>query len=60
MTRLLDNVRSAISSPRGGTQVCLVCGRGIARTDQSKRLRGGAVVHVACAVSAPVRAARGA
>jgi hypothetical protein len=59
MTRLLDNVRNAMSSPRGGRQVCLACGRRIARTQQSKRLRGGAVVHLACAVSAPRRAARG-
>jgi hypothetical protein len=59
MTRLLDNVRNAISSPRGGRQVCLVCGRGIARTQQAKRLRGGAAVHLACAVSARARTARG-
>jgi hypothetical protein len=60
MTPLLDNVRNAISSPRGGTPVCLVCGRGVARTQESRRLRGGAVVHLACAVSAPARAVRGA
>jgi len=61
MAPLLDNIRTAISSPRGGRPVCLVCGRSVATTDKSMRLRGGAVVHAGCSrASAKVRAARGA
>jgi hypothetical protein len=45
---LLENIRTAISSPRGGRPVCLVCGRTVTDSDQSTRLRGGALVHAAC------------
>ena len=48
MTPLLENIRTAMSSPRGGRPVCLVCGRSVSTTDESMRLRGGAVVHVGC------------
>jgi hypothetical protein len=48
MAPLLDNIRTAIASPRGGRPVCLVCGRGIAANDDALRLRGGAVVHERC------------
>ena len=49
MAPLLENIRSAMSSPRGGRPVCLVCGRGVSQDDDSLRLRGGAVVHRDCA-----------
>ena len=55
MAPLLENIRTAISSPRGGRQVCLVCGRSVSTTDQSLRLRGGAVVHVGCSKRTPAR-----
>jgi hypothetical protein len=48
MAPLLENIRTAISSPRGGRPVCLVCGRGVSSHDESMRLRGGAVVHRDC------------
>jgi hypothetical protein len=57
MAPLLDNIRTAISSPRGGRPVCLVCGRPVATTDKSMRLRGGAVVHATCS-RASAQAAR--
>jgi hypothetical protein len=57
MAPLLDNIRTAISVPRGGRPVCLVCGRHVATTDKSMRLRGGAVVHAACS-RASAQAAR--
>jgi hypothetical protein len=46
---LLENIRNAMSSPRGGRPVCLVCGRGISAAEESMKLRGGAVVHRDCA-----------
>jgi hypothetical protein len=49
MAPLLENIRSAMSSPRGGRPVCLVCGRGVSPADESLKLRGGAVVHRGCA-----------
>jgi hypothetical protein len=50
MPTLLDNVRSALATPRpGGRPVCLVCGRAVTPRDDRMRLRGGAVVHRACA-----------
>ena len=55
MSPLLENIRTAISSPRGGRPVCLVCGRSVSTTDESMRLRGGAVVHVGCSRSTPAR-----
>jgi len=48
MAPLLENIRTAISSPRGGRPVCLVCGRGISATDDALKLRGGAVIHKGC------------
>jgi hypothetical protein len=53
MPPLLENIRTAISSPRGGRPVCLVCGRSVSATDDSLRLRGGAVVHVGCSKDTP-------
>jgi hypothetical protein len=49
MNPLLENIRTAMSSPRGGRPVCLVCGRGVAPDEESMKLRGGAVVHRGCA-----------
>ena len=49
MAPLLENIRSAMSSPRGGRPVCLVCGRGVSPAEGSLKLRGGAVVHRSCA-----------
>jgi hypothetical protein len=46
---LLENIRSAMSTPRGGRQVCLVCGRSVSGAEDSLKLRGGAVVHRRCA-----------
>ena len=48
MAPLLENIRTAIASPRGGRPVCLVCGRGISATEDALKLRGGAVIHKAC------------
>jgi hypothetical protein len=55
MSPLLENIRTAISSPRGGRPVCLVCGRGVSAADDSLRLRGGAVVHVGCSKDTPAK-----
>ena len=60
MAPLLENIRTAISSPRGGRPVCLVCGRGISSSENALKLRGGAVVHLACAERAEARKARAA
>jgi hypothetical protein len=49
VTPLLENIRTAMTSPRGGRPVCLVCGRGVSATEESLKLRGGAVVHRRCA-----------
>ena len=49
MSTLLDSIRSAISTPRGGRPVCLVCGRAMSPSDESLKLRGGALVHRAVA-----------
>jgi hypothetical protein len=49
MVPLIDNIRHAMRSPRGGRPVCLMCGRAVAEGDEQMRLRGGAVVHRACA-----------
>jgi len=58
MAPLLENIRTAISSPRGGRPVCLVCGRGVSTAEESLRLRGGAVVHVGCSKRTPARQRR--
>jgi hypothetical protein len=49
MAPLIENIRTAMSSPRGGRPVCLVCGRSVSPNEESMRLRGGAVVHRGCA-----------
>ena len=49
MVDLMDSVRRAMSAPRGGRPVCLVCGKALARGDERMRLRGGAFVHRGCA-----------
>lgn len=49
MVPLIDNIRQAMRSPRGGRPVCLMCGRAVADGDEQMRLRGGAVVHRTCA-----------
>ena len=52
---LLENIRTAMSSPRGGRPVCLVCGRGVSAAEESLKLRGGAVVHADCSKQTPAR-----
>jgi hypothetical protein len=50
MVDLMESIRRAMALPRGGGRpVCLVCGRGVAPGDERMRLRGGVVVHRACA-----------
>jgi hypothetical protein len=49
MVPLIDNIRQAMRSPRGGRPVCLMCARAVADGDEQLRLRGGAVVHRECA-----------
>ena len=49
MVPLIDSIRAAMNSPRGGRPVCLVCGRSVSERDECLRLRGGALVHRACA-----------
>jgi hypothetical protein len=58
MAPLLENIRTAISSPRGGRPVCLICGRSVSTTDQFLRLRGGALVHAGCSTQTPARERR--
>jgi len=48
MTTLLDNVRHLLGV-RHGRRLCLMCGRAVAPRDDRMRLRGGVVVHRACA-----------
>jgi hypothetical protein len=38
-----------MAGPRGGHPMCLVCGRPVAPRQEQLRLRGGVVVHRACA-----------
>jgi hypothetical protein len=49
MVPLIDNIRQAMRSPRGGRPVCLMCARAIGDRDEQIRLRGGAMVHRTCA-----------
>jgi adenine-specific DNA methylase len=49
MVPLIDNIRQAMRSPRGGRPVCLMCGRAVSDRDEQMRLRGGTRVHRACA-----------
>ncbi len=49
MSSLIDSIRSVMNSPRGGSPICLVCRRRVVGDDERMRLRGGAVVHRACA-----------
>jgi len=48
MTPLLDSIREAMGTPRGGRPVCLVCGRAVTSRDECMRLRAGGVVHRRC------------
>jgi hypothetical protein len=49
MAPLIDNIRRAMAGPRGGRPTCAVCGGSVKPRDESMRLRGGTVVHRACA-----------
>jgi hypothetical protein len=49
MVVLLDSIRHAIETPRGGRPLCVVCGDAVMPRDDSMRLRGGVVVHRRCA-----------
>jgi hypothetical protein len=49
MVDLVEGIRRAMSSPRGGRPVCIVCGRGVSQKDERMRLRGGQLVHRGCA-----------
>jgi hypothetical protein len=49
MVPLLNTVRSALATPRGGRPVCIVCGHRVSGSDRAMRLRGGLVVHRDCA-----------
>ena len=49
MVPLIDNIRTAMRTPRGGRPVCAVCSRRVGASDDSMRLRGGLIVHRACA-----------
>ena len=49
MPDVIDTVLSVIGAQRRLRPRCLVCGRAVADADARVRLRGGAVVHRACA-----------
>ncbi|HKF81199.1 MAG TPA: hypothetical protein VKB17_10270 [Thermoleophilaceae bacterium] len=49
MPTLLDKVRHVLAPHADERPVCLVCGRAVAPRDDRMRLRGGVVVHRACA-----------
>ncbi len=49
MVPLIDNVRSALRGPTAGQPVCMACGRRVGPSDERLRVRGGSVVHRACA-----------
>ncbi|MGH2845595.1 MAG: hypothetical protein ACRDL0_06170 [Thermoleophilaceae bacterium] len=49
MASLIEPIRRALNGPRSGRPVCLVCQRGVSPSDKRLRLRGGVVVHRACA-----------
>jgi hypothetical protein len=49
MVDLVEGIRKAMSAPRGGRPVCIVCGRGVSQKDERMRLRGGQLVHRGCA-----------
>jgi hypothetical protein len=50
MTPLIENVRSVmVARSRGGKPVCFACGRTIAPGDERLRVRGGTLLHRACA-----------
>jgi hypothetical protein len=49
MVPLIENIRHAMRTPRGGRPVCLACGRALTGRDEQMRLRGGVLVHRACA-----------
>jgi hypothetical protein len=49
MIPLIDSIRAAMSNPRGGRPICLVCGGVVTPRHEALRLRGGALVHRGCA-----------
>jgi hypothetical protein len=50
MAPLVENVRSVmVARQRAERPVCFACGRAIAPGDERLRVRGGSVVHRACA-----------
>ncbi len=49
MPALVDKVRHVLAPRSEERPVCLVCGRAVAPRDDRMRLRGGVVVHRACA-----------
>jgi hypothetical protein len=50
MTPLIENVRSVmVARSRSDRPLCFACGRPIAPGDERLRVRGGAMVHRACA-----------
>ena len=55
MVDLVENIRRAMATPRGGRPVCAVCGRGVSHKDPRLRLGGGAVAHESCATYEPRR-----
>ena len=55
MVDLVENIRKAMATPRGGRPVCAVCGRGVSRKDASVPLGGGTFAHRSCATYEPRR-----
>jgi hypothetical protein len=49
MVPLIDSIRAAMNTPRGGRPICLVCGSVVTPRDEAMRLRGGTLVHRGCA-----------
>jgi ribosomal protein L24E len=50
MAPLIENVRSVmVARQRAERPMCFACGRTIAPGEQRLRVRGGSVVHRACA-----------
>ena len=56
MAPLIENVRSVmVARQRAERPMCFACGRTIAPGDQRVRVRGGSVVHRACATYAAAK-----
>ncbi len=49
MPTMVETVRSVMASGRAGRHDCLVCSRPVAADAPQLRMRGGVVVHRACA-----------